>query len=246
VPPLLLLFDQMCDILVVEQLSVAHGRQHREIMIMNNTASKKLIRDSFASVFMESPLKTPAKRGLTLAAVCGYPDLTQSKRIQLGNRTENAVNLAIKKHPATTSQKGDGTSLWMNTDTNEVSTGGNGQGKKDMDCCFALNNENDYVYYFEIKTNLNLDTEKSKASIEKVKKITTCLEESGRYPRGVFSSHLSPLWDDTDVVISSTMKHHADIMFFGQFCELMGWSITREDWIDMLQDVGKKFLKEQL
>jgi len=242
----LLLFDQMCDILVVEQLSVAHGRQHREeIMIMNNTDSKKLIWASWSTVLTKSPLNPPAKRGLTLAAVCGYPDLTQSKRIQLGNRTENAINLAIKKHPATTSQKGDGTSLWMNTDTNEVSTEGNGQGQKDMDCCFTLNNENDYVYYFEIKTNLELDTEKSKATIEKVKKITTCLEKSRRYPRGVFSSHLSPFWDDTDVVISSTMKH-ADIMFFGQFCELMGWTITRADWIDMLQDVGKKFLGKKL
>jgi len=212
---------------------------------MNKANSKKLIKDSFASVFMVSPLKPPAKRGLTLADVCGYPDLTQSKRIQLGNRIENAINLAIKNHPATTSRKGAGTSLWMNTDTNEVSTGGTGKGQKDMDCCFTLNNEDDYVFYFEIKSNVQLDTERSKASIEKVKKITTCLEESGRYPRGVFSSHLSPLWDDTGVVISSTMKH-ADIMFFGQFCELMGWAITRADWIDMLQDVGKEFLGKKL
>jgi hypothetical protein len=44
----LLLFDQMCDILVVEQLSVAHGRQHRE-EIMNKDIDEviKPFRDLF-------------------------------------------------------------------------------------------------------------------------------------------------------------------------------------------------------
>ena len=212
---------------------------------MNNTESKNFLQNNLVAVFTEFPVKSPAKRGLTFADMCGCPELTQSKRIQLGYRLENALNRAINDHPETVSLKGRGTSLWMQLVTNKMSTRGTGKGKKDMDCCFTLINKDGYVYYFEIKTNLNLDTEKSKATIEKVKKITTCLEESESYPRGVFSSHLSPFWDNTDVVISSTMKH-ADIMFFGQFCELMGWTITRADWIDMLQDVGKKFLGKKL
>ena len=213
---------------------------------MNNTASKKLIRRSLTAVMTECPVTSPAKRWLTFADMCGCPDLSQSKRIQLGYRIENALNRAIDDHPETVSLKGRGTSLWMQLATNKMSTGGTGKGQKDVDCCFTLNNKDGYAYYFEIKTNLNLDTEKSKATIEKVKKITTCLEESESYPRGVFSSHLSPFWDNTNVVISSTMKHHADIMFFGEFCELVGWAITRTDWIDILQDIGENFLKEQL
>ena len=202
--------------------------------IVNTENTDTMLIESFKGVMLEYPLK-PSPLTLTISDIFGRPDLSQSERIQLGNRIEKWMNRIVEIHPITHSIKGKESNLWMNTETKKVVVGGNGAGLKDIDNLFSIVKS---AYYLEIKTNLNLDTEKAPATIEKVKIITECLKESGNYDE-VIGKVVSPFWDSENVPISGNMKKYASIMWFSEFSKLLDLGLTKETYEDLCKKIGK-------
>lgn len=75
--------------------------------------------------------------------------LCQSEKIQFGNRMENMFSLFIT----------------MNTQYKNIKEK-NSKGKKETDHLF-MDVNNKIIYYAELKSNLNLDTEKSVETVQK-------------------------------------------------------------------------------
>ena len=67
---------------------------------------------------------------------------------------------------------------------NTGNSGKKNKGLKDVDILFSMNN---IIYYFEMKTNLNLDSEKSKSTDIKVADITNWVVDN--YPDNIVNSN---------------------------------------------------------
>ena len=194
---------------------------------MNKNEVLNLFTTSFEEVIRDYPMK-PSPDVFSTAKLFGRPDLTQSEKVQLGTKIEKLINYFVDNHTGITSVKGKNGNLWMNPDTNEVSSGGNGKGLKDIDILFIFNR---ITFYLESKNNLNLDTEKGPETIEKVKVITECLINNKNHSN-VVGKVITPFWDSTDVPISGSIKKSGCVMWFGEFCELLNLPITKSEWED--------------
>ena len=201
---------------------------------MNTTDSLNLLSKSFKEMISTNPLKKSTD-DFSIAKLFGRLDLTQSEKIQLGTRMEIWFNFMVDNHLDSSSVKGKNSNLWMNIETNEVISGGSGKGLKDIDILFTING---ITYYLESKNNLNLDTEKGPATIEKVKIITECLKHNGNYSN-VVGKGISAFWDSDNVPISGSMKKSGCIMWFGEFCEILDLDITKSEYEDWCHEIGQ-------
>ena len=201
---------------------------------MNKIDSLNSLRGAFEEVLIDYPMKK-SPNVFSTAKLFGRPDLTQSEKIQLGTKIEKFINYWLNDHEGITSVKGKNSNLWMNTKTNEISSGGKGTGLKDIDILF---NKSGTTYYLESKNNLNLDTEKGPETIEKVKTITECLRHNENHSN-VVGKVVSAFWDKTNVPISGSIKKSGCVMWFGEFCELLNLDITKSDYEDMCKKLGK-------
>ena len=181
-----------------------------------------------------NPLKkTPDN--FSISKLFGRFDLTQSEKIQLGLRIEEWINHLLNNHKGVTSKKAKNSKLWMDLKSNTVISGGNGSGLKDIDILFI---KDETTYYLESKNNLNLDTEKGPETIEKVKLITECLRKNGSYSN-VVGKVISSFWDETNVPISGSMGKSGCIMWFSEFCNLLGLDITKSDYETKCKELGQ-------
>ncbi len=203
-------------------------------MKMNKIDSINLIQESFKEMIFQNPLKK-SPDDFSIAKLFGRPDLTQSQKIQLGVRMEKWINFIVDNHKGIDSIKGKNSNLWVDTKTNKIVFSGNGKGLKDIDILFNIDGT---TYYLEAKTNLNLDTEKGPATIEKVKTITECLKNDGNYSN-VIGKVISVFWDETNVPISGSMVNSGCIMWFSEFCKLLNFDITKSDYENMCNELGK-------
>jgi len=196
-----------------------------------------IIQKSFRETFEEQPIGKP-KSVYSVAELYGRSELTQGQRVKFGNRQEVFFNKILEKLKNINSIKGNHKNLWMNTETNEVIFGGAGKGMKDIDILFIIGNT---TYYLECKSNLNLDTEKGPATIEKVKTITECLQNNEDYPN-VIGKVLSVFWDKTNVPISGSMVNSGQIMWFEEFNDILKLGYDKQSWENNCKELGK-FIK---
>jgi hypothetical protein len=106
------------------------------------------------------------------------------------------------------------------------------KGKKDIDICFIKDNS---IFYFESKLNLNLDSEKSKATDEKISNITEYLiTQNSGYT--VFSNLITCWWEKEDGMPISTKTN---LIFMREFLQILGIETTREEYYEMMSDFGK-------
>ena len=201
---------------------------------MNKNDSLNLITRSWEEVISANPFKK-SPDDFSIAKLFGRTDLTQSEKIQLGTRIENWINHLVDNHLDSSSVKGKNSNLWMNIETNEVIFGGNGTGLKDIDILFTING---ITYYLESKNNLNLDTEKGPETIEKVETITECLRNNENYSN-VVGKVISAFWDSDNVPISGSMKKSEYVMWFGEFCKILGLDITKSDYENKCKELGR-------
>jgi hypothetical protein len=113
--------------------------------------------------------------------------LCQSEKIQFGNRMENMLTSFIMR----------------NTQFKNIKEA-NSKGKKETDHLF-MDSKNNIIYYAELKSNLNLDTEKSKETIQKCLKIEKILLD--KYPEYKVKMFLVGLRHLTAKTIRQTVKN---------------------------------------
>ena len=213
---------------------------------MNEFVEK--FRSSWSSVISSNPIvDNPSP--LTVAELFGRKELNQGQRIKLGNRMEKLVNETLDNLTDVKSWKDfSNPNLWMNTTTNELTSGGTGKGNKDVDVLFE---KDDIVYYLEVKNNLNLDTEKGPETIEKVEVITECLRNNHDLKgKKIVGKVLSRFWDKKHKLptslkpgISSSLNR-ADkaghIMWFSEFVKLFDTNLNKEEYETMCKEMGKE------
>ena len=194
-------------------------------------------RSTWSSVISSNSI-TDTDSPLTVAELFGRKDLSQGQRIKLGNRMEKLVNGTLDNLPDVKSWKGfSNPNLWMNTTTNELTSGGNGTGNKDVDVLFE---KDGIVYYLEVKNNLNLDTEKGPETIEKVGVVTECLRNNLEFEgQEIVGKVLSMFWDNKNVPISGSMKK-SNIMWFSEFVKLFDTNLNKEEYETMCKEMGKE------
>ena len=198
---------------------------------------EETFRSTWSSVISNNPI-TDTVSPLSVAELFGRKDLSQGQRIKLGNRMEKLVNGTLDNLPDVKSWKGfSNPNLWMNTTTNELTSGGNGTGNKDVDVLFE---KDGIVYYLEVKNNLNLDTEKGPETIEKVGVVTECLRNNLEFKgKEIVGKVLSMFWDNKNVPISGSMKK-SNIMWFSEFVKLFDTNLNKEEYETMCKEMGKE------
>jgi len=107
-----------------------------------------------------------------------------------------------------------------------------------VDILFSYNN---IKYYFESKNNINIDTEKSIATINKVKKIEAfLLKENNEVVAKILSNRYSN---------SDTIKHfkksisREDIFGYSQLFSVFNVDVTIKEWEDFYREVGDYIYK---
>ena len=101
------------------------------------------------------------------------------------------------------------------------------KGKKDLDVCFTIGNT---IYYFESKLNLNLDTEKTEATDNKIKDINEYLvKKNVNY--NVVSALLTCWWgDEKDLPIRTKTK----VYFMKDFLELINQVCDKNEYYEKI------------
>lgn len=152
----------------------------------------------------------------------GRDRLTQSQCIKFGNIYESSLNIALIDSKS-------GLKL-LKIKLVEPKK----KGKKiQIDLIFELNNE---LYYFELKTNLNLDSEKSKATNKKLEKLTKHFNlDLSKYDK-IHINMLSCWWKKEPGMKITTNKN---VYFMSDFFELVSCKTNEEEYYQMMKDFGK-------
>lgn len=150
--------------------------------------------------------------------------LTQSQSIKFGKIFEKFLKDLIKSegykliHEEYVDVYGTGTTTNKN--------------KKDLDICFI---KGDTIFYFESKLNLNLDSEKLKATDNKILQITEYLKKENKEMK-VFSG-LVTSWFEREEGMSITTK--TNLLFMKDFLEILNIETTKEEYYGLMSDFGQ-------
>jgi hypothetical protein len=150
--------------------------------------------------------------------------LDQSQSIRFGKIFENFIKSLIKSK---------GYELINEQLVDVYGTGSKtNKGKKDLDICFI---KDDNLFYFESKLNLNLDSEKSKATDDKISEITDYLITENK-DVSVFSGLITCWWEKEEGMSITTKTN---LLFMKDFLELLDIKSTKEEYYNMMSDFGK-------
>lgn len=106
------------------------------------------------------------------------------------------------------------------------------KGKKDLDICFIKDN---IIFYFESKLNLNLDSEKSKATDDKIYSITKYLIQENNQ-NSIFSGLITCWYEKEEGMLITTKTN---LLFMKDFFEILDIKTTKEEYYNMMSDFGK-------
>lgn len=103
--------------------------------------------------------------------------------------------------------------------------------KKDIDIWFKIDNK---MYYFEVKTNMNLDSEKSRATDKKVSDIANWISQE--YPGYEVISGVISCWYEKEVGLPVKIKKS---FFMKDLFKILDIEITRDEYYSLMKDFGK-------
>jgi hypothetical protein len=149
--------------------------------------------------------------------------LDQSQSIRFGKLFESFIKKLIKSKGYTLINEGL-------LDIDKIGLKGN-KGKKDLDICFIKDGN---IFYFESKLNLNLDSEKSKVTDDKISKITDYLISENK-DMTVFSGLITCWWEKEEGMSITTKTN---LLFMKDFLELLGINETKDSYYNMMSDFG--------
>lgn len=119
------------------------------------------------------------------------------------------------------------------------------KGKKDLDICFKIGSspiatrwislKENTIFYFESKLNLNLDSEKSKATDDKITNIKEYLIQENK-ENDVFSGLITCWWEKEEGMSITTKTN---LLFMKDFLEILDIETTKEDYYNLMSDFGK-------
>jgi hypothetical protein len=109
------------------------------------------------------------------------------------------------------------------------------KGLKDVDILFSMNN---IIYYFEMKTNLNLDSEKSKSTDIKVADITNWVAVN--YPNSIVKAGVLSCWFKKEPNLQVKVKN---VFYMDDLFGSLKINITRDEYYTVMAEYGKRILE---
>jgi hypothetical protein len=154
--------------------------------------------------------------------------LTQGQYIVIGNKLEEIIKNFIEK-----------IRIKVLPIKHMVCTNSNGESKNiQVDLVFTIG---DCIHYFELKTNLNLDSEKNKATYDKINLVTEELKKI--YPdKKVYGNLLSTWFSRNDV----TKSNKINITFMEELFELIGAKISSQEYYNLMKIFGSKLISNRV
>lgn len=151
-------------------------------------------------------------------------DIDQSQSIRFGNMFQDFIKSII------ISAGGEVISQQF-ADVYETGNTGKNKGLKDIDIWFKLNSK---MYYFEAKTNLDLDSEKSKATDSKVEAVTNWMKKT--YPDIEVISGVLSCWFKKEAGLSVKIKN---IFYMNDLFNILDVEMTSEYYYSIMKEFGK-------
>ena len=105
------------------------------------------------------------------------------------------------------------------------------KGKKDVDIWFKYDNK---IYYFEVKTNLDLDSEKSKATDSKVDAISSWMKSNYK-DCDVVSGVLS-CWYTKETGLPVKVKN---VFYMSNLFKILDVQLSSDEYYSIMKDFGK-------
>lgn len=146
--------------------------------------------------------------------------LTQSQAIRFGIEIENLILNIVKISKNV---------KWINL--KNISTNGK---NKQIDCLFEKDGK---YYYFEIKSSINLDSEKAPETNRKIKDIAESIETQQKI--STKGSLLSVYYSSAFKGKSLVRKGYDSLFFMEDFFKLIGMNISEEEWICIIKDLSR-------
>ena len=190
--------------------------------------------ESFSNVLDKHPFTDPKKKSYNIKDLFQV-ELSQSQSIQAGKKIEFFINDVLHKTPNVKCHTTE--SIWIDTETNRIQIGGNSKGLKDVDILFEYNKKS---YYLELKSNLDLDTEKVIATTNKVKLITDSLNKNGGYGE-VESKILSPFWYKNSSIVNPFPDDK--VMWISELFKIVGITLPKNEYNELCIEIGKDITK---
>ena len=176
----------------------------------------------FSSENIDKMNEVNSKIVYNLKRLLGNDTLTQSQCIKFGNIFESSLNAALI----------DSESGLTLLEIKLVTPSEKGK-KIQIDLIFELKNQ---LYYFELKTNLNLDSEKSKATNKKIDKLTKHFNlDLSKYDK-IHTNILNCWWKKEKGMNITTNKN---VYFMSDFFELISCKTNEDEYYQMMKDFGK-------
>ena len=188
---------------------------------MNKQTAQMHLKECFSGAQKKTNSNSLIKKWL------GNPALTQAEVIAFGKRYEKWLSCIVsEKYEVLTLTK----DLYI-TPEGQFTT--KKKGNKDIDNLF-IDHKNRIVYYHEVKCNLNLDSEKSKVTASKVRRIEEQLK--GLYPGyDVRVSILNMAWEGTKKEMHGVPIKYAKDYFAMAGLDSLAW------YNEMGKDLGKDY-----
>lgn len=151
-------------------------------------------------------------------------DLDQSQSIRFGNMFQDFIkSVIVAAGGEVLSQQFADVYETGNKDTNK--------GLKDVDIWFKFNSK---MYYFEAKTNLDLDSEKSKATDNKVEDVTNWMKKN--YSDAEVVSGVLSCWFKKETGLPVKVKN---VFFMGDLFNILDIEMTSDDYYKIMKELGR-------
>ena len=105
------------------------------------------------------------------------------------------------------------------------------KGLKDIDILFRFNGK---MYYFEAKTSLDLDSEKSKATYAKISDVTEYIKTE--YPDDEVVSGVLSCWYEKEIGLPFKLK--TDAFFIKDIFNILGIEASKEEYYELMREFG--------
>jgi hypothetical protein len=149
--------------------------------------------------------------------------LTQSQCIKFGNIFEQALNEFLKSN-----------NIGLNLINTKLVKTGKLKKSIQIDLIFELNNK---LYYFELKTNLNLDSEKSKATNDKLDILSEHFNlDLSKYSE-INVNILSCWWEKEK---GMDIKTNKNLYFMSDFFELISCNTNKDEYYNIMKEFGRQ------
>lgn len=155
-------------------------------------------------------------------------NIDQSQSIRFGNLFQDFIMKSIKMAGGEIIDIG-----YINVTDKEVNNSRNNKDKKDIDILFKYDN---ITYYYEVKTNLNLDSEKYKATDVKVKEITRALIANNHDPK--IKHSILTCWYENEYKLPIKVK--TNITFMKDIFKILNIDCNKEDYYTLMKEFGEK------